>query len=105
MKTLIVASLLALTANAWAFEVTHNPDRYPSVGLDVSSGHLAGIDTVATGGPHTDGGFVKGLVDLRLPISNAVTLHAFGSSTGINNNLQFSNGDEMGLGLRVYFHD
>jgi hypothetical protein len=60
---------------------------------------------VAAGAPATDGGFVKGLVDFRLPISNAVTMHAFGSSTGVNNNMQFSEGHEVGLGMRVYFRD
>lgn len=99
----IVGSLLAMCVKAWSFDISKNPDRYASVGLDVSSGHLAGINTTTVGDePHTDGGYVKGLLDLRVPISNAVTVHAFGSSTSINNNRQFSDGNEFGMGLRVY---
>lgn len=95
--------LLALPCQA--FDRYNNPDQYPSIGIDLSGGKLAGMvkDDVA-GTPHTDGGFVKGLLDIRVPITNALTLHAFGSSTGINNNLQFSEGNEIGIGLRVYIH-
>jgi len=108
MKRIIVVwtlvSTLAGVAGAWSTK--ENPDRYPSVGLDVSSGKLAGIlKETPAGAAHTDGGFVKGLLDARVPISNVVTLHAFGSSTGVNNNLQFSEGHEVGLGMRVYFRD
>lgn len=102
----IVLLMLALPARA--YDTKDNPDRYLSVGLDVSSGHLAGIlkDTskLPADSPQTDGGFVKGALDVRVPISNAVTFHAFGSSTGINNNLQYSEGSEVGVGLRVYIH-
>lgn len=92
-----------LTIPCHAYDRDKNPDRYLSVGLDVSAGHLAGIltDTPA-GAPHMDGGFTKGLLDIRVPVSNAVTFHAFGSSTGVNNNMQFSEGSEVGVGLRVY---
>jgi hypothetical protein len=105
MKTLIVLVLIqTLSAGVLhAFDRSLNPDRYASVGLDISTGKLAGIQKdVAADAPHTDGGFVKGLLDLRVPISNALTVHAFGSSTGVNNNLQFSEGTEVGVGLRVY---
>lgn len=103
MKKLIVALVLLSPAISFAFDKSQNPDRYTSVGLDVSTGKLAGmVKDTAAGAPHTDGGFVKGLLDVRMPISNALTLHAFGSSTGINNNLQFSDGTEIGVGLRVF---
>lgn len=105
MKTIgiLIAVQMLSVGSLFAFDRTQNPDRYASVGLDVSTGKLAGIQKdVAAGAPHTDGGFVKGLLDIRVPISNAVTVHAFGSSTGVNNNMQFSEGTEVGLGLRVY---
>lgn len=100
---LVVVVLLASFTPLQAFDRTLNSDRFASIGLDVSSGKLAGIqkDTVL-GAPHTDGGFVKGLLDVRVPISNVLTLHAFGSSTGVNNNLQYSDGSEVGIGLRVF---
>jgi hypothetical protein len=107
MKVIIAVVVLGILAvPAQAFDKTQNPDRYTSVGLDVSRGNLPGLlkDT-EPGAPHTDGGFVKGALDVRYPLSNAVTLHAFGSSTGVNNNLQFSEGTEIGVGLRVYLHD
>jgi hypothetical protein len=105
MKTIgvLIALQMLSTGSLFAFDKSLNPDKFPSIGLDVSSGKLAGIqkDTVA-GAPHTDGGFVKGLLDVRVPITNALTVHAFGSSTGVNNNLQFSEGSEVGIGLRIF---
>ena len=104
IKRMIVVGLLMMGSMvAQAFDRSQNPDRFMSVGVDVSSGKLPGIltDQVA-GAPYTDGGFVKGLLDIRVPISNALTVHAFGSTTGVNNNLQFSDGNEVGIGLRVY---
>lgn len=91
----------ASVANAWEFD--KNPDRYPSFDIEASTGKLAGIlkDTPA-GAPHTDGGFVQGHVDLRLPVSSNITLTLLGESTGINNNLQFSEGNRVGAGVRVY---
>lgn len=103
MKSVIVASILLVSSSVFALDRSLNPDKYPSIGLDVSGGKLAGIlKDVPAGAPATDGGFVKGLLDLRMPISNAVTLHGFASSTGLNNNKQFSEGSEVGFGLRVY---
>lgn len=104
--TLAIGLLMFVSAIGGAFDRSRNPDRFMSVGLDVSSGKLPGILTdQSVGDPHTDGGFVKGLLDVRLPVSNAITFHAFGSSTGVNNNMQFSQGNEVGIGLRVYLQD
>lgn len=100
MKIIGVVVAMFLAAPALAFDRSMNPDRYPSIGLDVSGGKLAGIPKAAV--PHTDGGFTRGLLDVRVPISNALTVHAFGSATGINNNLDYTEGSEVGLGLRIY---
>jgi len=98
---MILMMLVAGKASAWQFE--KNPDRLPSFGVEVSTGKLAGIlkDTPA-GSPHTDGGFVQGKLDVRLPVSHCVTVNVLGESTGVNNNLQFSEGNRVGLGVRVY---
>lgn len=104
-NSLAVIGLVLILAvlPAHAFDRSNNPDKFTSIGLDVSSGKLAGIQKdTAAGAPHTDGGFVKGLLDVRVPITNALSMHAFGSSTGVNNNLQFSEGTEIGVGLRVF---
>ena len=102
----IAVWIFSLVASpVWGFDTSRNPDQWMSIGMDVSGGHLAGMmKDVAPDTPHTDGGFIKGLLDVRIPMTNTVTLHAFGSSTGINNNLQFSEGHELGVGLRVYLH-
>lgn len=108
MKTILcfLALQIACVGSLSARERPLNPDRFPSIGLDVSTGKLAGIaKDHAAGAPYTDGGFVRGQLDLRLPISNALTLRAFGNSTGINNNLQFSDGTEVGVGLRFYIQN
>lgn len=103
MKTRLLLLLLAVAQPCVAFDHYGNPDHYPSIGLDVSSGKLPGmLTTLAPGQPATNGGFVKGLLDLRYPLTDVVTVHAFGSSTGVNNNLQFSGGNEVGIGLRIY---
>jgi hypothetical protein len=106
MKSIFVAMMATFITSAppaQAFDRSLNPDRYMSIGLDVSGGKLPGmLKTVPAGDPSTDGGFVRGLLDVRIPVSNALTIHAFGSSTGVNNNLQFSEGNEVGVGLRVY---
>lgn len=105
MKTIAIAvsvvCMVAAHAGAWEFQ--KNPDRYPSFGIETSAGKLAGIPRATPeGAPHTDGGFVQGKVDLRLPVSSYITLNLVGESTGINNNLQFSEGHRVGFGLRVY---
>lgn len=99
--TLVV--ILALGgATAHAFETRENPDKVPSFGLDLWKGQLAGIDReLAT----TNGGTVGGLFDYRHPVTNALTLHAFVESEGVNNNLRYSDGYRVGFGMRVYLQD
>lgn len=118
MKTLfVVSTLLLLAGTAFGWEVPQNPDRYMSIGLDLSAGKQAGLyksdqitlrsatQQLAATVPHSNASFVKGALDFRFPLTSALTLHAFGSSTGINNNLEFSNGHEIGLGVRVFIKD
>lgn len=99
----LIALILSTAAVANAWEIQKNPDRYPSFGIEASTGKLAGIQKdVPAGAPHTDGGFVQGRLDVRLPISSNVTVNLVGENTGVNNNLQFSEGNRVGLGVRVY---
>lgn len=105
MKTIALTILVyfasAAAAGAWEFQ--KNPDRFPSFGIETSAGKLPGIPKATPdGAPHTDGGFVQGKVDLRLPVSSYITLNLLGESTGINNNLEFTEGHRFGFGLRVY---
>lgn len=105
LKKLTSIALLVtiMTRQSFAWEFRSNPDRYPSFGLEASEGKLAGIQKdTPSGAPHTDGGFIDGKLDIRLPISDYITVNAFGESTGINNNLQFSEGNRIGIGVRVY---
>lgn len=103
MKTAIVVMLMLAAPVAHAFDHSENPDRYMSVGLDVSKGMLPGMEkTRPAGTPSTDGGFVKGALDVRVPVTNILTFKVFGNATGVNNNLAFTEGSEIGIGLRVY---
>ncbi len=103
MKTIILLSAVLLTAPVFALDTKDNPDRFPSLGFDISKGKLPGVLTSnQPGAPATDGGFVKGAFDFQLPVTNALTVRTFGSTTGVNNSLQFSEGNELGVGLRVY---
>lgn len=107
MKALSAVALVVVLASAGnAFERRYNPDRFPSLGMDLSKGKLAGmLKDTAAGAPHTDGGFVKFDLDYKYPLNDVITLRAFGALTGINNNLQFSEGNQMGVGMRIYFAD
>ncbi len=104
MKLSTLVAIVTLAAgSSFAFDKSQNPDRFLSFGVDLSTGKLPGMLTAnQPGAPATDGGFVKGALDVRVPITNAVTIHTFGSTTGVNNNLQFSSGNELGVGFRVY---
>lgn len=98
-----VIFMLLLSTSGYAWEFEKNPDRYPSFGIEAASGHLAGtLKDTQPGAPHTDGGYVQGKLDIRLPISSMITVNFFGEQTGINNNLQFSDGSRVGIGVRVY---
>jgi hypothetical protein len=94
--------LLLVAAPLHAFDVNKNPDRVPSFGLDLWKGQVAGLDRQTA---ETNGGTVGGLFDYRQPVTNALTVHAFAQSEGINNNLRYTDGYKIGVGLRVFLQD
>lgn len=85
-----------------AYETSRNPDRVPSFGLDLWKGQVAGMDRQEA---LSNGGTVGGHFDFRAPVTNALTLHAFAESEGINNNLRYTDGYKIGVGLRVFLQD
>lgn len=100
---IVLALLAAAAAHAW--EIERNPDRYPSIGLDLYKGQLAGLPRAGVAGAQTTGGTVGGILDLRLPVTGSLTWHAFASSEGAANNKDFTDGYRVGMGFRVYMHD
>lgn len=103
MRKLAAAGLLALLmiAPAQAFDKSLNPDRVPSIGLDLWKGQIAGMDRQTS---ETNGGTVGGHADFRLPVSNALSVHFFGESEGVNNNMRYTEGYKIGVGMRVFLH-
>lgn len=97
LKLMFVLLLCAGPARAW--DRQNNPDRFPSFGLDLWKGQVAGMDRATMQG---NAGTVGGLFDYRHPVTNALTLHAFAESEGINNNLRYSDAYRIGVGLRVF---
>lgn len=102
IKLLSALLLLIVAGTAHAYDTSKNPDRVPSFGLDLWKGQVAGLDRQTA---ETNGGTVGGHFDFRQPISNALTVHAFAESEGINNNLRYSDGYKVGVGLRVFLQD
>lgn len=82
MKLLIAVLLLSLSSTVMAWEVEGNPDRYLSLGINVSNANLNGTrtetDFLDSGinrvfkGPSEIGVFSTG-VDMRLPVTKAIT--------------------------------
>jgi len=105
MKRMIIGVLLLLPLSVQAREYKENPDRYPSIGFEVAKGQVPGIPKAGVNGEQTNGGTVGFLGDFRLPVSDALTLHTSIQSDGINNNLAFTEGYRLAVGLRVYIRD
>jgi hypothetical protein len=104
MNSLKVIALLAvLASNAGASGFNHNPDRYPSLGLDMIKGQVPGMLRAGHGDAQTNGGLVGARIDGRLPILESLTLHASAEALGINNNWHYTEGYRFELGARFYF--
>ena len=123
MKKLIVALMfLSVSGSARAWEFARNPDRFPSVGLNVSNENISGrrneidqpspILTRNQGGPISTSYYSYG-ADIRLPASDQITFTLFADS--INTDTTFTRVDNVykqrdkldgyryGLGVRLYF--
>lgn len=99
----VIAIAIALLGCAYvparALDTYGNPDKVPSFGIDIWKGQAAGVDKEKSG---TNGGTVGGLLDFRAPVTSALSLHVFGESETINNNLRYTEGYRIGVGLRVF---
>lgn len=96
-----VLALLLLAPQVYAWEKRENPDRYPSLGVELAKGQEAGIRRDGT----TNGGTVGFKADFRAPVTGSLTLHVSGESIGINNNLEYTSGYRLAVGMRVYIKD
>lgn len=84
-RVLLLMALFVIPALAGAWEFPLNPDRVPSLGLGISSGDISGdryeVDMPNTlmmrvnSGPETES-FLRAKIDVRLPLSNMLTLTA-----------------------------
>lgn len=108
-------------ARAWEFP--RNPDRFPSVGFNISSADLGGerdevstpstVLTNAQGGPVDFSGNTAGM-DVRLPVNDGMTLSIsadhydnrtdFKRNGGTYRESESLRGFKYGLGVRVYFN-
>jgi hypothetical protein len=102
---LVIVMVLVVAAPSWAWEKSSNPDRYPSIGIELAKGQVAGIPRKGVDGDVSNGGTVGFLGDFRFPATQSLTLHASLQSDGINNNLAYTEGYRLALGLRVYIKD
>jgi hypothetical protein len=103
MKIACLTFLVLLSCGvSHGFDTGKNPDRVPSFGLDLYKGQLTGIDRKLA---ETNGGTVGGAFDFRLPVSNALTVRAFAETEGVNNNLRYSDGYKIGVGMRIFLQD
>lgn len=116
MLALVLVGLSRVTARAEVYE--GNPDRMPSIGLNLGGVSESGNSTVKGGGASAvqDMTVSSGhlVLDLRLPVSNSVTLSAaIGSvSTKVTaeetpilfGNDAKSNGLSFDVGVRFYIH-
>lgn len=93
MKSTLVVALLLMSASAQAFDTRKNPDRVPSLGLSASTQDGAQNGWIPITVPNGEVISSAGReywhretdydVDLRMPISNYLTITLFG---GTNNN-------------------
>jgi hypothetical protein len=111
-------SIVLLTGPAFAAEYDRNPDRFTSLGLTVNLTGSAGDNTVSSGGLSASQDVASGLagleVDLRVPVSQSVTLSGalaiFGSGSEADETAVFSKqevnegGVSLTLGMRYYFN-
>lgn len=123
MKTLtfIVVLLAASSAQAWEFR--DNPDRFPSVGVNVAASSLKGdkrevdgpggsLERARTGSASLCSHWVG--LDVRLPINSVMTLNFYGDSINTEDNFtrDFNvyhettglNGYHYGAGIRFYMN-
>lgn len=127
MKILIAGLILIAPTIAGAWEVPGNPDRFPSVGLNIGNGELSGpryeSDLPGTSLNRNQGGHEKNFfhslgADVRVPIHQSVTLSfSYDALDSDNHYSRQSNGQSIyetsnnlsgyryGIGLRLYLNN
>ncbi len=100
---LLLSVIVPVDAHAW--EKGGNPDRFPSIGVELAKGQVAGIPKAGINGAQTNGGTVGFLGDFKFPVTQSLTLHTSFQTDGINNNLAYTDGYRLAVGLRVYLKD
>ncbi len=108
---LIIGILLVVTHVARANGIEGNPDRFMSLGLDVTGARSphAVIQSIAPATPpvsNVDTGIVTDrtiTADFRIPMYSWLTLNVHGGSWQQTNFAATSNGYTIGGGFRVYF--
>lgn len=121
MKKIIFVVFLLVSSNSFAWEFNRNPDRFPSVGFNVSNYSLSGTRndvsqvnatlTQRLAGPLTHNINSIGL-DLRLPVSDQLTFTL--SADNVSSDSKFTRdfgytesysltGYHYSLGARLYF--
>lgn len=129
MKIALLSGVMFLAINAMAYEIQGNPDRFPSVGLNYTGTFLKGTGSLAPipGFIITDEKDLKetahvGMLDLRLPVNENITLNAGAGYAGrVNERVDASlaqndtaifgerikdnlSGPTFNVGARYYFH-
>lgn len=103
MKSLLL--LILLTSPALAWEKRLNPDRFPSIGLELGKGQEPGIPRAGINGNQTNAGTFDFIGDFKFPVTDAFTMHASFQNIGINNNLSYTEGYRIAVGARIYLQD
>lgn len=124
MKYLILSlSLFSVTTISYGWEFESNPDRFPSVGINVNTTQLVGdraeIDQPSPILTRNQGGPIKSTydsigVDLRLPVSNHLTFTFYGDSIRSDDSFKRKgdqyketntvSGARYGFSVRMYFN-
>jgi hypothetical protein len=109
----LIALLMGLKGMAGAFDSPKNPDRYVSMGLDVSAANqpqaFPGYSAISTDGTNSLRQINSELnsrtvtLDLRMPMTNWLTLDAHGGNWRQEVGAAHTVGYTFGGGFRVYF--
>jgi hypothetical protein len=113
-----VLAVVLFAGTAFAAEFDRTPDRFTSLGLTVNLTGASGDNTISSGGASASQDTASGLagleVDLRVPVSQSVTLSGalavFGTGseadeTGLLTKQEINEGGvSLTLGMRYYFN-
>lgn len=112
MKLTIVSIVITLLANiglAWG-DVSKNPDRYPSLGVDYTQTQMTlnlpnvsySDNTFDIGSPSRQVQFNQMTFDFKAPISNLITIDFHGGPNSVQGLGVTEKGYSVGVSGRVY---